>query len=298
MIRVDASLYAARHGYHFVDTIDYDDWVENGCSEGHRLKTAYIFANDAGDEIHLGGTCQDKYILFKLWKNLDVTSITPALTSIGEKFWLIERDGLWDIVNEIIARKKITIDFKTIPGPDEIEAYKKTVSELHSQAFAIMKAREKEEAERLAMSEKTLGFMTDKDYASIVKISLPWNNDLETKRKDLLHKFEKWGWNENQRRLVRFIAMEYKRHGSCEAMSIDDKTKLNTILAIVHGINTTMPIDPFILDFTNSIIRQQASLTDKQIPIAVRIILQYLERTGIKIDFNIKDFLIKIKRKS
>ena len=297
LIRVNASLFAARNGYKFDREEQHDDWVENGCDEGHRIKVGYVFSNEeTGDEITLGGTCQHKYMLFKMWKNLDVTDITPALTSIGEKFWLIERDWMWGIVDEIVARKKIQIDFTSIPVPEDIDAYRRTMSELHSQALAITKARLKEEKEHRKMSEKTLSFMADKDYASIRQISVPWNNELEATRKDLLRKFEKWGWNEKQRGLVRYIAGEFKRRASCPEMSGDEVDKMNSILSMAREINTANEATPFEIDFTTSILKQKGMLTEKQIPIAVRILLGYSQHKNISVGFSIKDILLKFKR--
>jgi len=295
MIRVNASLFAARNGYNYIRKDEFDDWVENGCAEGHNIKTGYVFANDAGEEITLGGTCQHKYMIFKLWQNLDETMITDDLISIGEKFWLIERDGLWDIVFEIIKQKKIDIDFKRIPPPEEIEAYREQIKSLHSQAIAIYKAREKEAAKQLELSKTSLAYMADKDYASIASISLPWKKGLDATRKDLLQKFGKYGWNDKQRGLVRYIAGEYKRHNACQE-SGEDIEKISIVVNLAQAINKETT-NTFEKDFTESIIRARACLTDKQIPIAVRIILQYAEKKGMKLPFNMKDFLVKIKRK-
>lgn len=296
MVRVDASLYAARNGYVFVRVDEYDKLRKNGCAEGHDIKTGYVFANAAGDEIVLGGTCQHKYMLFKLWENIEKKDLTPELTTIGEKFWLIERDGLWNIVYEIVQRDQLDVDFKWIPPKEDIESYKALISELHSRALAIYKAREKEKEERKKASEKTLSLMADQDYASIVKAEVPWNADLEYKRKDLLQKYERFGWTEKQRGLARVIASEFKRHNACQTPP-EEEENVKFILKIATDISNDASASQFDRDFSLSVIRQRACLTEKQIPIAVRMVLGRSSSKNINLPFNVKDFLWRIRRK-
>jgi hypothetical protein len=250
-INVEQSTRVAKGDFDYIDRIDYGEFGEGRCAEGHPIRYGYEFrSRSTGESVILGGDCQWKVYLFRAWENLQAEQITSELIKIGKLFWNIEKDRYWNDIREIMRRTNVRMDFSVIPSPGEQRAYRLQLRDLLGKAISQRKAREKAEKER-RKRERTHSSrkeeesrlrqrqaLSDEDVANLNATACPLTSscDDETVRKSLLDSYIKYGhWTDSQRGLARNLAEKCKDDDyiglcTCSCSRSDEAPRKNLIL--------------------------------------------------------------------
>lgn len=116
-IHIKLCLTLAKHGFSFLGTNKLDK-ISGICQEcGHHIKYEQVFKDTKyGKEYTIGSECMFKIYIFYHWKDqIDESDIeNKHLQRAGKWLWIIHRDNLERIVNDLPQPKDYNRDFKRL----------------------------------------------------------------------------------------------------------------------------------------------------------------------------------------
>lgn len=242
-ISVDLSMQLAKEGFRFLGLEKQED---SSCDEcGHEIVNEFWFMNTKRNTRHkLGGTCQFKVYLFKMFKNIDKARLQQGsrLLDIGALLWKMDRDKLYPFTGDakeenesyvmhVIKKDKIPINLKELPTVEYEEWYWKTLKYVYSRAVKLRKfymkleeaEKEEKEAKKAAKADEEARkkyaielAKSDADFMNLANKNLEKNPSLNDKRMYLLKKYVQvvmeWGtevesgWTISERDLAKQLA--------------------------------------------------------------------------------------------
>lgn len=257
-INVDESMRVAKGDFDFIDEIDYGEFGAGMCAEGHPIRYGHEFRSPStGESVILGGECQWKVYLFRMWNNLQAEDITPELIKIGKLFWKIQKDNYWDDVKDLIRQSGVALDLSTIPRPASQEPYRLRLRDFLSKAIARRKARakaeaarrERERAEKMRAQRraeemrlrKREGMPTEVSLLNTIRCPMTTSCDDEKVRKSLVESYIQYGrWTEAQKGLASNLVkkcndIDYVNICECTCSPRDEQIKRSLIIARRKG---------------------------------------------------------------
>ena len=296
-VNVSWSIYAAKHDYELVRVEDYGEKI-GLCFEGHDIRYGWVFKNEEGEEIVLGGVCQWKVFLFKQWKNLKEDEIDQGLLDIGVTLWKIKRDGLWEEVEQYIRINNPGIDLSVIPKKEKRELFNKVLSNIYYKLFQAREKRLKEEKllKKKKISEDYLKklLIDDRDFVELsqAKFVNPHDEDI---RKSLVNYFrtsvltykKQKGWSENQRNLARVLLARNKG----KSITTTDVRKKELIQMCVYIMEHTE--SGFFRDFLGNmilIIGNDRKMSERQKSKLIEILERNIQKKPV---WSIRDFIVQ-----
>jgi len=113
-INIDTSIILATQDFKIIGEVEYDEYGQGSCCEGHPIKYGIEVSDEEGNIFIFGNECIAKPFILKHWELEPEMINNPDVIKAGKYLWIIARDGLADYIEDIPHPKDLQWDFKKL----------------------------------------------------------------------------------------------------------------------------------------------------------------------------------------